>query len=186
MPSSGFEPAAPAVRRRQTYVLDRSSARLVCRLYHSFIHSLVRFTTGPKPLPKRLLHWIRSSDSSFSFQYPALSWMSSSSCLRLLSRHSIPSILLSIMCFTRQIAFLLFAVCRIFLSSLTVWEDRDNIVGIATRYGLDGQRIESRWRQGFLHPSKPALGTTQATVHWVRDHFTEGKATGTWRWSSTL
>jgi hypothetical protein len=33
----------------------------------------------------------------------------------------------------------------------------DSSVGIATRYGLDGQGIESRWRRDILHPSGPAL-----------------------------
>jgi hypothetical protein len=33
--------------------------------------------------------------------------------------------------------------------------------GIATRYGLDGQGIESRWRQDYPHISRPALGPTQ-------------------------
>ena len=38
---------------------------------------------------------------------------------------------------------------------------RDSSVSIATRYGLDGQGIESRWGQDFPHPSRPALGPTQ-------------------------
>jgi len=29
--------------------------------------------------------------------------------------------------------------------------------GIATRYGLDGSRIEFRWRRDFPHPSRLAL-----------------------------
>jgi hypothetical protein len=40
-------------------------------------------------------------------------------------------------------------------------------VGIATRYGLDGQGIESRWGRDFPLPSKPALGPTQLPIHWV-------------------
>jgi hypothetical protein len=40
-------------------------------------------------------------------------------------------------------------------------------VGIATGYGLDGSRIESRWRRGFPHLSRPALGPTQPPVQWV-------------------
>ena len=44
---------------------------------------------------------------------------------------------------------------------------RDSAVGIATRYGLDGPGIESRWRRDFLHPSRPALGPTQPRVQLV-------------------
>ena len=45
---------------------------------------------------------------------------------------------------------------------------RDSSVGIATRYGLDGTGIESRWGQDFSHPSRPALGPTQPPVQWVK------------------
>ena len=38
------------------------------------------------------------------------------------------------------------------------------IVGIATRYGLDGPGIESRWRRDFPHPSRPDLGPTQPPI----------------------
>ena len=41
---------------------------------------------------------------------------------------------------------------------------RDSSVGIATRYGLDGPGIESRWGRDFLHPSRPALRPTQTPV----------------------
>ena len=38
-------------------------------------------------------------------------------------------------------------------------------VGIATGYGLDGPRIESRWGgRDFPHLSRPALGSTQPPV----------------------
>ena len=35
---------------------------------------------------------------------------------------------------------------------------RVSLVGIATRYGLDGPGIQSRWWRDFPHPSTPALG----------------------------
>jgi len=44
---------------------------------------------------------------------------------------------------------------------------RDSSVGIATAYGLDGPRIESRWGRDFLHLSRPALRPTQPPVQWV-------------------
>ena len=44
---------------------------------------------------------------------------------------------------------------------------RDSSVGIATRYGLDGLGIESRWGRDFPHPSRPALGPTQPLIQWV-------------------
>jgi len=40
-------------------------------------------------------------------------------------------------------------------------------VGIATRYGLDGPEIESRWGRDFPQPSTPTLGPTQPPVQWV-------------------
>jgi hypothetical protein len=46
-------------------------------------------------------------------------------------------------------------------------EGRDSSVGIATRNGLDGTRIESRWGRDFPHPSRPALGPTQPPTQWV-------------------
>ena len=41
--------------------------------------SVICQTTGPKPLPKRFLHKVRSRASSFNWQYPLLSLRSSSS-----------------------------------------------------------------------------------------------------------
>ena len=58
---------------------------------------------------------------------------------------------------------------------------RDSSVGIATRYGLDGPEIESRWRRDFPHPSTPALGPTQPHIQWVPGPFPGGKAAGAWR-----
>ena len=99
---------------------------------HSFMHPVVCPTTGPHPLPKRVLYRVQSSASAFNFQYPHVSLRSSGSCLRLLLRvlatSILPSLFPPITCFRMQflcmmwpiqIAFLCFIVCRIFLSSLT-------------------------------------------------------------------
>jgi hypothetical protein len=58
-----------------------------------FIHLVVCLTTGPKPLPKRVLHIVRSRASFFKWEYPLLSLKSSSSFLRLLPRLPVTSIL---------------------------------------------------------------------------------------------
>jgi hypothetical protein len=42
-----------------------------------------------------------------------------------------------------------------------------SVVGIATLFGLDGQRIESRLERDFPHPSRPAVGSTQPPIQWV-------------------
>jgi len=44
---------------------------------------------------------------------------------------------------------------------------RGSSVGIATRYGLDGAGIESRWGRDFPHPSKLAMGPTQPPIQWL-------------------
>jgi len=44
---------------------------------------------------------------------------------------------------------------------------RDSSVGVASRYGLDGPGIETRWRRDFPHLSRPALGPTQPPVQWI-------------------
>ena len=57
-----------------------------------------------------------------------------------------------------------------FFRSLTVCVlegGRDSSVGIATRYGLEGPGIESRWGRDFQHPSRPALGPIQPPIQWV-------------------
>jgi hypothetical protein len=56
----------------------------------------------------------------------------------------------------------------------------DSSVGIATRYGLDGPGIESRWRRDIPHLSRPALGPTQPPIQWVPGLFPGSKAAGAW------
>ena len=54
-------------------------------------------------------------------------------------------------------------------------------VGVATRYGLDGPGIESRWGRGFSHPSRPALGRTQYPTQWIPALFRGNKTAAAWR-----
>ena len=44
---------------------------------------------------------------------------------------------------------------------------RDCSVGIATRYGLDGPRIESRWRRDIPHLFRLAMTSIQPPTQWV-------------------
>jgi hypothetical protein len=61
---------------------------------------------------------------------------------------------------------------------------RNSSVRIATRYGLDGQEIESRWGRDFLHLSKRTLVSNQPPIQWIPGLY-RGKAAGTWRWPPT-
>ena len=54
---------------------------------------------------------------------------------------------------------------------------RGSIVGIVTRYGLDGPRTESRWGRYFPPPQPP--------VQWLSGLFPEGQASGAWRYPLT-
>jgi hypothetical protein len=50
-------------------------------------------------------------------------------------------------------------------------KDRDNTVGIATRYELDRPEIESRWWREFPHPSIPTLVYTQPPIQCILGLF---------------
>jgi hypothetical protein len=57
-------------------------------------------------------------------------------------------------------------------------------VGIATGYGLDGPRIESRWGRDFSHTSRPALRPSSLLYNGYRV-FPGVKAAGVWCWPPT-
>jgi len=101
-------------------------------LIHSF-HLVVCLTTGPKSLPKRALHIVRSRAFSFKWEYPLLSLRSSNSFLRLLPCLPVTSIPPCIFhsvtrcrrqfrrkMWPMQFAFRLRISCRIFLCCLTL------------------------------------------------------------------
>jgi hypothetical protein len=50
------------------------------------------------------------------------------------------------------------------INLLPYYPCRDSLVGIATRYGLDGQGIESRWGVRFSAPVQTGLGANRAFV----------------------
>ena len=100
---------------------------LLRRLVHIslWIHWLPRpSSTGFYHLPKRVLHGVRSSASSFNLQYLLASLRSSGSCLPLMPRLPIPSFFLSfflsVTCFNRQFLCKVWPIQLPFLSFLNV------------------------------------------------------------------
>ena len=96
---------------------------------YSSSSSVICQTTGPKHLPKRFLHIVRSRAFSFHWQDPLLSLRSSSLLPRLLVTSICPSMFPSIACCRRQflrkmwpiqLAFRFLISCRIFLCSSTL------------------------------------------------------------------
>jgi hypothetical protein len=69
-------------------------------------------------------------------------------------------------------------------ATTTTTGDRDSSVGIATRYGLEGPGIESRWGRDFSHPFRPALDAPNLLYTGYRV-FLGRKAAGVWRWTPT-
>jgi len=67
---------------------------------------------------------------------------------------------------------------KIVIDTMAVDVGRDSSVGVATRYGLDGPGIESRWRRDFPHPSRPALRPTQPPVQLIPGLFAGVKRPG--------
>ena len=62
---------------------------------------------------------------------------------------------------------------------------RDSSIGIATSYGLDDLRIQSRLQRDFPHPSTRILRPTQPPVQWVQGVLPGSKVAGAWRWPPT-
>ena len=57
---------------------------------------------------------------------------------------------------------------------------QDSSVGKATRYGLDGQGIESRWGARFSAPVQTGPGAHPASYTMGTWSFPRGKAAGAW------
>jgi hypothetical protein len=74
---------------------------------------------------------------------------------------------------------------RLMYSAISIKESHNYSLGpgssvsIATDYGLDSPRIESRPGRDFSHMSRPALGPTQPPVQWV-PALSRGKVDGVW------
>jgi hypothetical protein len=111
----------------------RDSMKFSTGISYYIFFFVVCLVAGPQPLSKRVLQTVRSSASSFSFQYPLVFLMTSGSCLYLCPRLTVTPVLSSIFpsitCFRRQflrkmwpiqLAFVLFVLYSMFLSSLTL------------------------------------------------------------------
>ena len=118
---------------------------------HSFIHLVACLKTGPKLLPNRAVHLVRSRASSFKWDYLLLSLRSPISFLRLpvtsIPSFIFPSIILCRRQFVRkmwpiQLGFRLLISCWIFLCSLTLYI-----------YSLSNgvPRIADRWPSAQFH-----------------------------------
>jgi hypothetical protein len=75
--------------------------------------------------------------------------------------------------------------CNILYSCIFNVVDRDSSVGIATRYELDDQGIESLWRWNFPNPSTLALGPNLFSIKWVQGLLPGRRAAGAWGWPPT-
>jgi len=150
----------------------------------SFIHSLGCLTTGIRPLPKTVLHTVRSTASSINLHYPLFSLRSSGSCLHLFPRLSVtstlsstfPSITCSRKQFLRQmwpiqVPFLHFTVCSTFLSSFALCNTSSfltrsvqliSIVSTTTFQNFSGisdrrQKFSIRWCHKFTYKESASI-----------------------------
>jgi hypothetical protein len=65
---------------------------------------------------------------------------------------------------------------KYYFLTIFITVDRDSSVGVATRYCLEDQGIESRWGRIFPHPSRQVLESTQPPLKRAPVLFPEGKA----------
>ena len=70
-------------------------------------------------------------------------------------------------------------LCVVFVAVTCVNMDQDSSVGIATRYGLDGPRFESRWVARFSVSVQ--TGPFSLLYNGYRVRFIGVKAAGAWR-----
>ena len=64
--------------------------------------------------------------------------------------------------------------CRIGCTVCQSFRER-GVVGITTRYGLEGVGIESVWGRNFMYPPIPALGPTKLPIKWIPGLFAQWK-----------
>jgi hypothetical protein len=107
---------------------------------NSFIH--------PEPLPKRVLHRVRSGASSFNFQHSLFSLMSSSSFLSLLPRlpvtSIIPSFFPSIMCCRRQFLRKMWPIELAFLLFIDVGHSSPPLLYVVLHFSHDRSNSSSQ------------------------------------------
>ena len=116
---------------------------------YSFIHSIICLTTVPQPLPKPVLHTVRSSASSSNFQYPHVSLTIFSSCLRLLPRlsvtYNLSYIFPSRTCFRKQFLRKTWPIQLPFLH----FHAGNSFLHLSLRNKVKVSRDRPRWPKGF-------------------------------------
>ena len=96
-----------------------------------FVQWIVCLKTVAQPLPKPVLHTVRSSAPAFNFQYPLVS-VSSSSCLRLPPRLPItpilPSIFSSVTCFRRHFLHQMWQILLALIIDISIQKRKETSV----------------------------------------------------------
>jgi hypothetical protein len=70
----------------------------------------------------------------------------------------------------------IYIIVSIFFISTNMGQE--SVAGIATRDGLDGPGIESRWGRDFPHLSRTALVPTHTPAQWIPGYFPGAKRRG--------